>query len=73
MAAGRVLSVQTTRPLALGRLVSFLGEEHRAVSLGCTLNKVVKQRDFVGPMAIGGIVVNVGNTGLRLRSALFPL
>ena len=25
--------------------------------LGCTLNKVVKQRDFVGPMVIGGIVV----------------
>ena len=24
---------------------------------GCTLNKVVKQRDFVGPIIIGGIVV----------------
>jgi hypothetical protein len=24
---------------------------------GCTLNKVVKRRDFVGPIVIGGIVV----------------
>ena len=34
--------------------------EHGSVVLfncGCTLNKVVKQRDFVGPIVIGGIVV----------------
>jgi hypothetical protein len=34
--------------------------DHASIVLfnwGCTLNKVVKRRDFVGPIVIGGIVV----------------